>query len=128
MASEESCVLVHGDREQEHGLDAPPVFPNCDKLTVPSPSSSPCASTIAALAQYFCYAQQLVQVDDMERGLQAVVTDVLRRRQKGDMTVEVGVSSSDGRDERTGPFDIPFLSLEFPPSCEDPFAIEKPRD
>ncbi|KAF8834399.1 hypothetical protein BDN67DRAFT_1016540 [Paxillus ammoniavirescens] len=31
------------------------VFPNCDQLTVPSPSSSPWASTITVLAQDFYY-------------------------------------------------------------------------
>ncbi|KIK80431.1 hypothetical protein PAXRUDRAFT_833536 [Paxillus rubicundulus Ve08.2h10] len=78
----------------------------CDKLTVPSPSS-PWTSTVTVLAQDFYYALRVanpitgvpLHVDDIERGLRAVVTDVLRRKQEGHMAVEVGVLSSDDRDE-----------------------------
>ncbi|KAF8843770.1 acyltransferase ChoActase/COT/CPT [Paxillus ammoniavirescens] len=85
----------------------------CDKLTVPSPTSSPWASTVTVLARDFYYALRVadpttgvpLHVDDIERGLRAVVTDVLRRRQKGHMAVEVGVLSSDGRDEWTENYD-----------------------
>jgi hypothetical protein len=52
-----------------------------------------------------------------------VVTDVLRRRQKGHMAVEVGVLSSDGRDEWTEvgapcpPKRLRVVSWLLPPSC-----------
>ncbi|KAF9243394.1 acyltransferase ChoActase/COT/CPT [Melanogaster broomeanus] len=85
----------------------------CDKLSLPPPPSSPWASTATVVAHDFFYALRVadpttgapLHVDEIERGLRAVVRDVLHRRQNGERSVEVGVLSSDGRDEWTKNYD-----------------------
>ncbi|KAF8554621.1 acyltransferase ChoActase/COT/CPT [Imleria badia] len=78
-----------------------------DTLTVPAPPSSPWASTVTVLAHDFYYALRVadpttgipLHVDEIERGMRAVVTDVLHRRRNGELPVEVGVLTADDRDE-----------------------------
>ncbi|KIJ66998.1 hypothetical protein HYDPIDRAFT_108981 [Hydnomerulius pinastri MD-312] len=80
---------------------------DCDVLTNPAPPSSHWASTITVIAHDFYYALRVadpssgapLHVDEIERGLRAVVRDVLRRRESGEKAAEVGVLSSDERDE-----------------------------
>ncbi|KAF8440414.1 acyltransferase ChoActase/COT/CPT [Boletus edulis BED1] len=78
-----------------------------DALTVPAPPSSPWASTITVLAHDHYYALRVadpatgvpLHVDEIERGMRGVVTDVLHRRRSGELPVEIGVLSADDRDE-----------------------------
>ncbi|KAF9223779.1 acyltransferase ChoActase/COT/CPT [Gyrodon lividus] len=133
-----AACLVHGTVDFKYRMESQELYPNttrtgmwlrhatslifnvsripqhgCDKLTVPSPPSSPWTSTITVVARDFYYALRVVDpttgaplhVDEIEKGLRAVVKDVLRRRQKGQMAVEVGVLSSDDRDEWTENYD-----------------------
>ena len=78
-----------------------------DTLTVPAAPSSPWASTVTVLAHDHYYALRVadpttgapLHVDEIERGMRAVVTDVLHRRRNGESPVEVGVLTADDRDE-----------------------------
>lgn len=74
---------------------------------MPAAPSSPWASTVTVLAHDHYYALRVadpttgapLHVDEIERGMRAVVTDVLHRRRNGESPVEVGVLTADDRDE-----------------------------
>ena len=78
-----------------------------DTLTVPAPPSSPWASTVTVLAHDYYYALRVadpttgapLHVDEIERGMRAVVTDVHHRRRNAELPVQVGVLTAHDRDE-----------------------------
>lgn len=78
-----------------------------DTLTVPAPPFSSWASTVTVLAHDYYYALRVadpttgapLHVDEIERGMRAVVTDVQHRRRSGELPVEVGPLTADDRDE-----------------------------
>ena len=78
-----------------------------DTLTVPAPPSSPWASTVTVLAHDYYYALRVadpttgapLHVDEIERGMRAVVTDVHHRRCNAELPVQIGVLTAHDRDE-----------------------------